>query len=96
MLAKVRFEPSGRTTLVERGTRLLDAARDVGLPMARACRADGLCGGCSVRVVEGAETLAAESALETRTKQRNRVSDAERLACCVRVHGDLVVTTSYW
>ena len=96
MLARVRFEPSGRTVLVPAGTLLLDAARQADLPLARACGAEGLCGRCGLTVLEGAETLTGESALEARAKQRNRVSPGQRLACRVGVAGDLVVTASYW
>ena len=41
---------------------LLEAARDVGLPVASACGADGICGRCGLEIVEGAQTLAAPSA----------------------------------
>mgnify|MGYP003621532116 CR=1 FL=1 len=96
MLAKVRFEPSGRTVEVRRGSSLLDAVRQAGLPVARACGAEGLCGRCGLRVLEGAEALAAPSELEARARRRNRVSEELRLACRVAVPGDLVVTASYW
>jgi 2Fe-2S ferredoxin len=96
MLARIRFEPSGRSVEVAVGTLLLDAVQQADLPLARACGAEGLCGRCGVRLLEGNETLAAESPLETRAKQRNRVSETMRLACRVAVPGDLVVTTPYW
>ena len=96
MRAQVRFEPSGRTVEVAAGTRLLDAARQAGLPLARACGAEGICGRCGLTVLEGAERLAPESPLEARAKRRNRVSGETRLACRVAVDGDLVVTASYW
>ena len=59
-------------------------------------RRRGLCGRCGVTVLDGGEQLPAESALETRAKQLNRVSEATRLACRVAVQGDLVVTADYW
>ncbi len=96
MHARIRFEPSGRSVEVEAGTLLLDAARQAGLPIARACGAEGICGRCGLTVLDGGEQLPAESALETRTKQLNRVSEATRLACRVAVQGDLVVTADYW
>jgi ferredoxin len=96
MRATVRFEPSGRTIEVPAGTLLLDAARQAGLPLARACGAEGICGRCGVTLLDGGDGLAAETDLEARAKQRNRVSAAVRLACCVAIHADLVVTASYW
>jgi uncharacterized 2Fe-2S/4Fe-4S cluster protein (DUF4445 family) len=96
MRARIRFEPSGRSVEVEAGTLLLDAARQAGLPIARACGAEGLCGRCGLTVLDGGEWLPAESALEERAKQRNRVSAETRLACLVAIEGDLVVTAAYW
>jgi 2Fe-2S ferredoxin len=96
MGATVRFEPSGRTVEVTAGTLLLEAVQRVGLPLARACGADGICGRCGVTVLAGAAGLAPESTLEACAKQRNRVSESMRLACRVAVRGDLVVTAPYW
>ncbi|CAG0976922.1 ferredoxin [Myxococcaceae bacterium] len=96
MLAKVRFEPSGRAVEVAPGTSLLDAARQAGLPVARACGAGGICGRCGLRVIAGGERLEPPSETEIVTRRRNRVSEELRLACRVAVAGDLVVTASYW
>lgn len=96
MPAIVRFEPSGRSVAVAEGTLLLDAARQAGLPVARACGAGGICGRCGLRVLQGGGSLAAETEPEIRTRRRNRVSEGLRLACRVAVRGDLVVTASYW
>ena len=96
MLAKIRFEPSGRTVLVAAGTLLLDAVRQAGLPIARACGAEGICGRCGLRVLAGGQGLEVESELEAQVRRRNRVSEDQRLACRVAVAGDLVVTASYW
>lgn len=96
MRARVRFEPSGRTVEVEKGTLLLEAAREAGLPVARACGASGLCARCALSIVDGDGALVAASDDETRAKRRNRVSDALRLACKTTVEGDLVVTADYW
>jgi ferredoxin len=64
--------------------------------MASACGADGLCAKCVVRVLHGAEHVNAESELETRAKQRNRVADDLRLACRVTPVADVEITTPYW
>jgi ferredoxin len=94
--ARVRFEPSGRTLRVPRGTLLVEAARRAGLPIASACGADGLCARCGVRVLAGAGALSPESEAERLRKRRNRVDPALRLACRAAILGDVEVTAAYW
>jgi ferredoxin len=94
--ALIRFQPSGRTLRVPRGTTLLDAARRAGLPMASACGADGLCARCGVQVLAGAGALTPETEMERRQKRRNRIDPELRLACRAAVAGDLEVTAGYW
>jgi adenylate cyclase len=96
MRARIRFEPSGRIAEVAVGTLLADAVGQAGLPLARGCSREALCGGCAVRLLEGGESLAPASQREADAKRRNRVSEDMRLACCVVVPGDLVVTARYW
>jgi len=81
---------------VPAGSTLLEAARVAGLPLARACGAEGLCGRCAVRILAGASHVDDESPAERLTKRRNRVDAELRLACAARVAGDVVVTASYW
>jgi ferredoxin len=90
----VRFQPSARTVCVPRGTTLLEAARAAGLPAARACGGDLLCGKC-VCTVEGAR-LAPPGAAEERTKARNRVDVGKRLACAVRLEADVEASAPGW
>ena len=90
----VRFLPKGVLLEVPKGTRLIDAVREAGLPIARACGDDLVCAKCGVRVVSG--RVARESAVERRAKARNRVAPGLRLACALRVQGDLVLTAEYW
>ena len=82
----VRFLP--------KGARLIDAVRDAGLPIARACGDDLVCAKCGVRIVAG--RVARESAVERRAKARNRVASELRLACALRVQGNLELTADYW
>ena len=90
----VRFLPKGVELLVPKGTRLIDAVRDAGLPIARACGDDLVCAKCGVRILSG--RVARDSAVERRAKARNRVAPGLRLACALRVRGDLVLTAEYW
>lgn len=96
MRVTVRFEPSGREVRVLRGTTLLEAARRAGLPIASACGSDGLCGRCGLEILEGGDSLGAESERELRSKLRNRVDPSRRLACCVLLSADARVRASYW
>ncbi|HXX47403.1 MAG TPA: 2Fe-2S iron-sulfur cluster-binding protein [Myxococcota bacterium] len=90
----VRFLPKDVETSVPKGTRLIDAVRAAGLPIARACGDDLVCAKCGVRILEG--RVARESPVERRAKARNRVPRELRLACALRVQGDLVVSAEYW
>jgi len=94
--ALIRFQPSGRTLRVAKGTTLLEAARRAGLPMASACGADGLCARCGVRVLAGGTSLSPETEAERRQKRRNRIDPALRLACRAAATGDVEVTAGYW
>jgi ferredoxin len=90
----LRFLPSEITREVAKGTRLVDAVREAGLPIATACGDDLVCAKCGVRILEG--RVARESAVERRAKARNRVPRELRLACALRVQGDLTLSADYW
>jgi ferredoxin len=90
----LQLGPARRSIEVSRGTRLIDAIRAAGFPIARSCGDDLVCAKCGVRVLDG--RVSRESAVERRVKRANRVPDGLRLACAIRVHGDLVVTADYW
>jgi adenylate cyclase len=91
---RVRFQPQGIEREVAKGTRLIDAVREAGLPIARACGDDLVCAKCGVRILAGKVTR--EAAVERRTKARNRVDPELRLACALRVSGDLEISADYW
>ena len=93
-MPEIQFRPSGRRIRVRRGTLLIDAVREAGLPIASPCGDDLICGKCGVRVLAG--SLAREKPVERAAKERNRIDPALRLACAVRVRDDLVVTADYW
>jgi ferredoxin len=96
MDVQVRFPTQGRSVCVPSGTLLIDAVRDADLPIASACRADGLCGRCGVAILAGANEIDPETAEESRAKQRNRIDPGLRLACRIRVRTDLAVAAPYW
>jgi len=90
----VRLLPSDIAIQVSAGTRLCDAIRDAGQPIAAPCGDDLICARCAVRVLEGRVTR--EAPVERDAKRRNRVAPDYRLACALRVHHDLTVTADYW
>jgi ferredoxin len=91
---RLLFLPQQRTLEVPRGTRLIDAIRSARLPIARSCGDVLLCGRCAVYVLAG--EVGRESRAEALSKRRARVEPTARLACALRVRGDLSLTTSYW
>jgi len=93
-MLRVRFEPRGDTLEIPGGTRLIDAVREAGLPIASSCGDDLICGKCGVRILSG--KVSREKGSEREAKRRNRVPPELRLACALRVHDDLVVTADYW
>ena len=90
----VTFHPSGRTVEVPLGSRIYDAIRAANLPVASSCGADGTCGKCGVRIVQG--SVAPATPHEHRVCKDNRVDAGLRLSCMAEVETDLVVTTDYW
>ncbi len=93
-MPKLRFLPRNSTLEVPAGTRLIDAVRRAGLPIARACGDDLICGLCGVRILEGEVTR--ESRVESRAKRANRIDPELRLACAIRVRSDLTLSADYW
>ena len=96
MDVQVRFPVQGCRVRVPAGTLLIDAVRAANLPIASACRGDGLCGRCGVAILAGHADVPAETAEETRCKERNRIDPRLRLACKIRVCADLSVAAPYW
>ena len=96
---EIRFSQAGRAdrrVRVAEGSTLMEAVRQAGLPIARACGGDGLCGRCGLEILAGAPALSPPSSAEDEAKQRNRVPLAQRLACRARISGPISATASYW
>jgi ferredoxin len=97
MQCQIRFLPSGQSVVIEaEEMTLLEATREVGLPIASACGENGACARCGLEIVEGAANLASESDRERLIKARNRIDSELRLACRVRPRGNLTVRALYW
>jgi ferredoxin len=94
--AVVRCEPFGREVMVVHETSLLDAVLQAGLGLGQSCDGIALCGFCRVKVIDGLENLSPMGKGERKILAAQRSGDDERLACCARVSGPVVVTTDYW
>ena len=96
MDAEVRFVPSEKRVRVTRGTPLLEAVQQAGLPIASSCAANGLCARCGIHVIAGRDSLSGETQTESEAKRVNRIDPESRLACMTTVSGDVTVTATYW
>lgn len=97
MRCEIRFLPSGRSIEIEsEEMTLLEATREVGLPIASACGENGACARCGLEIIEGAAHLARETERERIIKERNRIDPDLRLACRLRPLGNLTVRAQYW
>jgi ferredoxin len=93
---EVRFSPSDRLVRVAQGTSLLEAAQRAELPIASGCSANGLCARCGVLILDGRDSVSAESEAEAIAKRKNRIDPEQRLACMTSVLHDIRVTATYW
>ena len=92
----VRFVPLDKSADAKANETLLDAARRANVPLGNSCGGIGICARCRVRIVEGAENLAAPTSVEERVSKQRGLTPDERLACQAIVRGDCAVTTTYW
>lgn len=88
--AQVTFEDIGVTVTVPAGTRLIEVSEKIGAGLTYGCR-EGECGTCMMKIVSGAENLAAPSVLEDQVLKENYAGVANRLACQAQVLGGTVV-----
>ena len=91
-MALIHIQPSGETVDVQDGSRLRQLARrlETSLP----CQ-QGICGTCTIRVVEGLENLALPGVTESHTLARRALPDNIRLLCRSKVNSGEVVLEPY-
>lgn len=87
-LVKLRY-PNDRTITVSRGTSILEASREAGIPHASVCGGRGRCSTCRVRIIEGGDHLPPPSEQEIRVLRRVNAGANVRLACQTRPSHDL-------
>ncbi len=85
----IDFQPLGRRVEAADGVSLLEAARQAGVGLNAVCGGAGSCGTCVVRVVEGVVSPANRS--EEEFLSGDELKEGYRLACQVRVGGDVLV-----
>lgn len=97
----VIFQPSARRGLVDEGTNLIEASRQLGVDIEALCGEKKVCGKCKVRIEEGSfekfgitsnkshasEWQEEEDKFFTPTQKK----EGYRLACVAKVQGDLLV-----
>ena len=100
-LHKLILMPSGRHGLVEEGTTLLDAARELGVELESICGGRQTCNKCLVRIEEGTfdkhgiqsteRHVSPPEERETRLLDELGIQEM-RMSCAAKVKGDLLVT----
>ena len=99
--ALVVFTPSGKRGHFAVGTKVLDAARSLGVDIDSVCGGRGICGRCQVvqsigdfpkfNVKSHADHLSEFGAKETRYKEKRGLKDDRRLSCSSEIMGDAVI-----
>ena len=87
--ALIVVEPYGKRLVVRKGVKLLDALLTNGVPVRSDCGGVGACGKCKVIVREGEVSPLTE--VELNLLSREEVENGYRLACQVKVLGDVTV-----
>ncbi len=97
----VLFMPSGRRGRFEKGTSILEAARQLGVYVESVCGGRGICGRCQIEVQEGRfakhgitsapDHISAFGPKETRYASKRELVEGRRLSCSATIQGDLVV-----
>jgi 2Fe-2S ferredoxin len=92
-MAKVTFEPDGRSAEVAAGTTLLDAAEAAGVDLPSNCGGVCACTTCHVWVETGLDTLSEiEDREDDKLQEAAGLSAHSRLACQARIgEADVVV-----
>ncbi|HUU38486.1 MAG TPA: ASKHA domain-containing protein [Candidatus Desulfaltia sp.] len=83
---RVEFLPFLSRRDYARGTNLLDAVREISLPLKSTCGGKGTCGECLVRIKSGKATSRASSGLPEDVRRRGYA-----LACRTEIEDDLTV-----
>jgi 2Fe-2S ferredoxin len=81
---------------VPRGANLRQSLLDHGVPVASSCGGVGVCGKCSVQILEGEANLSPMTEEERNLQQNNQLARHRRISCLLAVYGDILIDNSYW
>ncbi|MBK5934331.1 uncharacterized 2Fe-2S/4Fe-4S cluster protein (DUF4445 family) [Rhodovulum imhoffii] len=97
----VIFTPSGKRGRVPRGTRILDAARSLGVDLDSVCGGRGICSKCQVQpafgrfdkhgVIVAEDALSCFNAVEQRYDEKRGLKAGRRLGCQAEILCDVVI-----
>ncbi|WP_316013927.1 ASKHA domain-containing protein [Roseobacter sp. HKCCA0434] len=97
----VIFTPSGKRGRFPEGTKVLDAARRLGVDLDSVCGGRGICSKCQVQpafgdfskhgVTSTPDHLSDWNAVEERYKSKRGMIDGRRLGCQAQITGDVVI-----
>ena len=98
---KIAFMPSGKRGNFPEGTKILDAARTLGVDIDSVCGGRALCGRCQVEFIEGEfakhgisskqSNISSRSEAEKKFSTRKHLGSERRLSCQSKLLGDIVV-----
>ena len=88
---EVVFQPEGRRGVFNCGDAVLAAAQQLGVEVTSICGGHGRCGKCKV-IVEDSTRVARPTENERRLLTAEEIEHGYRLACEVKVTGDVIVT----
>jgi len=83
---KLKILPHDVETYTKKGTILLDAIKDAGIPIDVSCGGQGVCGRCTVQVLEGKIQVEADTILTEIERKEGYC-----LACLALIEGDLTI-----
>ncbi len=97
----VVFTPSGKRGRVAKGTRVLDAARQLGVDLDSVCGGRGICSKCQVSpgtgdfpkhgVTVSEDALSPWNAVEARYDEKRGLTSGRRLGCQAEIQSDVVI-----
>ncbi len=98
---RIVFTPSGLNGVVDDGSTVLEAARELGVDLDTVCGGRGICGRCQVVPSTGSfpkwgidaadDALGEWTSTESGYEGRRALGDGHRLGCAARVRGDVVI-----
>ncbi|RED11273.1 ASKHA domain-containing protein [Pontivivens insulae] len=97
----VIFTPSGKRGHFAPGTKVLDAARQLGVDLDSVCGGRGICSKCQIQpsfgdfpkhgVTSSPDHLSEWNSVEERYKSKRGMIDGRRLGCQATVEGDVII-----